>query len=229
LGEKASNLQINTGAAFTTQTNRAEVTPGEATLQDAKEQLEELVNPINMVETAARSIGTAFTDSFKSVIDGTATTQEALADMFYNIADAFYNMAAEIITQLLVIQAIESAIGIFGGGGSTFTGFSGSGPVAYPSDLTIDIAGFRAEGGSVSAGSPYVVGEMGPELFVPGRSGTIVPNSNLGGSTNVVVNVDAAGSKVQGDDQNAKQLGTAISAAVQQELIKQKRPGGLLA
>lgn len=41
----------------------------------------------------------------------------------------------------------------------------------------------RAEGGPVSAGRPYVVGEVGPELFVPGRSGTIVPNSSMGGNT----------------------------------------------
>lgn len=41
----------------------------------------------------------------------------------------------------------------------------------------------RAEGGPVVAGRPYVVGEVGPELFVPGRSGTIVPNSGMGGNT----------------------------------------------
>jgi hypothetical protein len=90
--------------------------------------------------------------------------------------------------------------------------------------------GKRAEGGPVSAGSPYIVGERGPELFVPGRSGGIVPNEKLGGdNVSVVVNVDAKGTNVQGNDQQGNQLGRAISAAVQQELIKQKRPGGLLA
>ena len=88
----------------------------------------------------------------------------------------------------------------------------------------------RAAGGPVSAGSPYIVGERGPELFVPGRSGSIVPNDSLGGDMmNVVVNVDANGSNVQGDGNQANQLGKAIGIAVQQELIKQKRPGGLLA
>lgn len=42
--------------------------------------------------------------------------------------------------------------------------------------------GFRAEGGPVTSGSPYIVGERGPELFVPSRSGSIIPNSNLGNS-----------------------------------------------
>jgi hypothetical protein len=46
---------------------------------------------------------------------------------------------------------------------------------------------------------------------------------------NVVVNVDAKGSTVEGDESGAKDLGRAISAAVQSELVKQQRPGGLLA
>lgn len=51
----------------------------------------------------------------------------------------------------------------------------------------IDI-GARANGGSVSSGSPYLVGERGPELFVPGSSGTVVPNKSLGQSTSIVLN-----------------------------------------
>jgi len=57
----------------------------------------------------------------------------------------------------------------------------------------------------------------------------ITPNHALGGSTNIVVNVDASGSSVEGDEQRGKELGRVISAAVQSELIQQKRPGGLLA
>jgi hypothetical protein len=56
--------------------------------------------------------------------------------------------------------------------------------------------GFRANGGSVSAGTPYVVGEHGAELFVPSSNGTIVPNGAMGGSTiNITVNgaIDAEG------------------------------------
>jgi hypothetical protein len=56
--------------------------------------------------------------------------------------------------------------------------------------------GFRAEGGPVGAGSAYMVGEKGPELFVPGSSGSIVPNGAMGGgggnggaSVNVTYNI----------------------------------------
>ena len=88
---------------------------------------------------------------------------------------------------------------------------------------------FKAEGGPVKRGGSYIVGERGPELFTPGSSGMITPNHALGGSTNVVVNVDASGSSVEGDEQQSRELGRLISVAVQSELLEQKRPGGLLA
>jgi hypothetical protein len=46
--------------------------------------------------------------------------------------------------------------------------------------------GGRAAGGPVSAGTTYLVGEKGPELFTPSGSGTIIPNGSLGGSSNVI-------------------------------------------
>ena len=50
----------------------------------------------------------------------------------------------------------------------------------------------RAGGGSVSRGAPYMVGEKGPELFIPGASGSIIPNTELGG-VNVTYQIDARG------------------------------------
>ena len=88
---------------------------------------------------------------------------------------------------------------------------------------------FRANGGPVSSGKSYMVGERGPEMFVPNAGGRVVPNSDMGSSTNVVVNVDASGSSVEGDEQRGKELGRLISVAVQSEILQQKRPGGLLA
>jgi hypothetical protein len=86
----------------------------------------------------------------------------------------------------------------------------------------------RAKGGPVKGGSPYIVGEKGPELFVPGSSGNVVPNHEMGGA-NIVVNVDASGSEVEGNQGQAAELGRMLGAAIQAELIKEKRPGGLLA
>ena len=86
-----------------------------------------------------------------------------------------------------------------------------------------------ADGGRPPVGRPSIVGERGPELFVPDSAGTIVPNHQLGGGTNVVINVDASGTSVEGDNNDAEQLGRLISIAVQSEIVNQKRPGGLLA
>ncbi len=94
----------------------------------------------------------------------------------------------------------------------------------------LNFPGF-AGGGSPPVGKPSVVGEEGPELFVPRQAGTIIPNDKMGGggSTNIVVNVDASGSAVQGDAGQAESLGSMLAAAIQAELINQQRPGGLLA
>jgi phage-related minor tail protein len=85
-----------------------------------------------------------------------------------------------------------------------------------------------ANGGTGNFG---LMGESGPEAILPLRrtSGGKLGVEASGGMGNVVVNVDASGTNVQGDDQQASQLGRLIGAAVQSELVKQKRPGGLLA
>jgi tape measure domain-containing protein len=87
-----------------------------------------------------------------------------------------------------------------------------------------------ANGGVMRDG---LMGEAGPEAILPlkrGRGGKlgVAMQGEGGGSTNVTVNVDASGSQVQGDAGKGEQLGRVISQAVQAELIKQKRPGGLL-
>ena len=91
----------------------------------------------------------------------------------------------------------------------------------------LGIPGF-AEGGSVGGGKPIVVGEKGPEIFTPGKSGNITPNNKLGGTSNVTINVDAGGSSMQGSPEQAGQLGRMLAAAVQDEMARQKRPGGIL-
>ena len=207
-----------------------------------KEELAKLTDPVNMITTAAAGIGDAFGTSFKGIISGSMTAKEALANFFTSVADMFLDMAAQIITKMITMSILNAVLGVLpgGGGGGGFgaagAGFGGSngfstfdagGGFAYGGGLNLMA---RAKGGPVSSGQTYMVGERGPELFVPGRSGTIVANDKMGGgNTNVVVNVDAKGSSVEGDEQSANQLGRVISAAVQSELIKQQRPGGILA
>jgi lambda family phage tail tape measure protein len=191
----------------------------------------------NLAQQGFQSLGDAITGL---AINGTANFREFAAGIL--------KATAQMIVQQFVLKAIMQAIGFAGGGafvrpspdGAFFqsmgTGFDNSlgagatGSFGLGSQFSVGsvFGGGRAAGGPVASGTTYLVGERGPELFMPGRSGTIVPNGAMGG-TNVVVNVDAGGTSVQGDQAQAKQLGVAVSAAVQAELVKQQRPGGLLA
>ena len=76
------------------------------------------------------------------------------------------------------------------------------------------------------------MGEAGsPEAILPlrrGANGKLGVQSSGGGSTVINVSVDASGSNVEGDEASGRELGMLISTAVQSEITKQKRPGGLL-
>ena len=119
---------------------------------------------------------------------------------------------------------------IGGGGLAPSRGATTGGTDRYGRDFDDPEFGMPlADGGIAKAGRTHLVGERGPELFTPGVTGTVIPNHALGGSTTVVVNVDASGSTVEGDEDRGRELGRLISVAVQSELVQQKRPGGLLA
>jgi len=91
--------------------------------------------------------------------------------------------------------------------------------------------GKRANGGPVSAGGAFVVGEKGPELLQMGsRGGNIIPNNQLGGGTTNIVNVsvDASGSSVSGSQTEGQALGQLIASVVQTTIVQEQRAGGLL-
>lgn len=175
------------------------------------EALQKQLKTVEDLNAIYNQIGTSITsgvlDSITAAVEGTKSLGESAAQVLKDIGKQLLKSG---IMQLLTSLAGNDGVGFF----SFLTGTLGK----------------RAMGGPVSAGSSYMVGERGPELFTPKHGGSIVPNNALGGgSTNVVVNVDASGSSVQGDQAQAKQLGVVVSAAVQAELVKQQRPGGLLA
>ncbi len=75
-----------------------------------------------------------------------------------------------------------------------------------------------------------LMSEAGAEAIMPlkrGRDGKLGVQSS-GGIGNIVVNVDASGSSVEGNTQQSSELGKMLGSVIQAELIKQKRPGGLL-
>ena len=188
----------------------------------AAEQMKQIYSDIGM------SIKSGVVDAIQGAVDGTKSLGEVAANVLSNIA----NRLLDIAINMALFGAISGTGtgggllgGLFGGG----KGVGGLGSVASNLNQYAPLPKFAA-GGTPPVGRPSLVGERGPELFMPGVRGSIIPNNALGGGgTSVVVNVDASGSSVQGDQSQGKQLGVAISAAVQAELVKQQRPGGLLA
>ena len=143
-------------------------------LQENSEKLEPLFKLFKLVATFVRDVyapvigkilGTAF-----SVL-GTAIG--IVIDLFANlvsVVNSAFNAIKAIINLVKNNPLVQGISGVFD---SVF-------------------GGFRANGGSVSAGTPYVVGERGAELFVPNSSGTIVPNNAMGGGTTINLTVNGA-------------------------------------
>ena len=165
----------------------------------AKAALEAQQREAQRLQQLFGGIGQSISDG---IVDGLTSAQSA--------AEALGNTLRNVGNQLLRL-GINTGLKALFPGSSLFSG----------------LLGF-ADGGRPPVGRPSIVGERGPELFVPDRAGTIIPNGAMG-STSIVVNVDASGSSVEGDADQAGQLGKMLGAAIQSELIKQKRPGGLLA
>jgi len=97
-----------------------------------------------------------------------------------SVSSAFRNMANSIIEDLVRMQIRKSITEPLFASIQSFITPSAGNPNAVPK--------FMADGGSVTSGRPYIVGERGAELFVPNRNGTIVPNDKLGGGSPVIVN-----------------------------------------
>lgn len=89
--------------------------------------------------------------------------------------------------------------------------------------------GFKAEGGPVSAGVPYIVGEKGPEWFVPGQSGGIVPNgAQASGSQPIVININNTVGEIVTPSQ-LRQNNRALVQQIQVGLGRSVQYGGALA
>ena len=181
----------------------------------------------------------------KSAFDLAKQTEEAFVNAFKGMEDAlvkfvmtgklnFSDLARSIIadiTRMFVRFAIVQPLfhSITGGrflnnangnvidAGNKITAYARGGIVKKPTLFPM-------------ANGMGLMGEAGPEAIMPlkrGANGKLGVQSS-GGVGNIVVNVDASGSSVEGDSARSQEFGRALAAAIQSEMIKQKRPGGLL-
>ena len=198
-------------------------------------QLVELIPETNKLSEEFKSISDTINNEIingiQGMIDGTKTLGEVATSMLKQVANQMLQMAIMgkqgsgglAGTLISAVGSIFGAPSLAGPGGFTIS------DAATPMTSGLDFSSAFANGGRPPVGKAALVGERGPELFVPKTAGTIIPNNAMGGSTSIVVNVDASGSSVEGDEGSASQLGKMLGSAIQAELVKQKRPGGLLA
>lgn len=138
--------------------------------------------------------------------DSMKRTQQVFDTVWGNLSSAIDNFvktgklnmkdfARSVIQDLIAIQMKAAAMRFLGGLFSS--GFAGGANMQIANGTIGDynalgaLSEARASGGTVTNNTPYMVGERGPELFVPSGSGTIIPNGqmgNVGGVTNVTNN-----------------------------------------
>ena len=158
------------------------------------------------------SMKSSFEAGFMSMVDGTKS-----------VKDAFRQMAIDIIAQLYRVLVVQRIVGSFDAAAGTGSGIVGG---------IMKLAGgfFRANGGPVSGNQPYIVGERGPEMFIPNRSGTVIPNKNLGGGGVVVQQTINVTTGVQQTVRNEIQtLLPQIAEASKAAVLDARRRGGSFA
>ena len=201
-------------------------------------------------EEITKSFGGQMQTKLQALNESIKTVQESMADVvvkgikgmedalvnfvmtgklnFKNLANSIISDMARIVIQQTITKPFTNFIsGIFGNAnGNAFVDgkvqkYAYGGVVNKPTFFPM------------ANGGVGLMGEAGyPEAILPlkrGSNGKLGVQSTGSSIGNIVVNVDASGSSVEGDQQQGKELGRIIATAIQSELIIQKRPGGLLA
>jgi len=162
------------------------------------------------LEQVEKTTMSSMENAFMSIIDGSKSASEAFKDM-----------ARQILAEAMRMMVIRPLIqGLFGGGGFLGGIFGG-------------VTGTKASGGTMMAGEPYLVGERGPEIVMPSRSGTVM-NADLtrkamGGSDGVVVNQTInvnGGNDPAAIRQEVAKLMPQITNATKTAVIDARRRGG---
>ena len=209
----------------------------EESIKNEDKKLQKSMSTFDSLKAGMQSYLQSISDTNKQIQDATVKAFKGMEDALVNFvmtgklnfADLTRSILADI-TRIIIRQSIITPIlGAFNittsAKGNVFDKglkeYAKGGIVTQPTLFKY---------GSGGTGNFGLMGEAGAEAILPlkrGRSGNLGVEAS-GGATNIVVNVDASGSAVQGDDNQGNQLGRVLAGAIQNELIVQKRPGGLL-
>lgn len=167
-------------------------------------------------------------------LDGIKTHSEDMLFQLVKTGEFSFRKLGEFILDYMIKMAIAKAMTpimnaasgwITTGLGAIFSAMGGGTGGA--------VAGARADGGPVSAGNTYWVGERGMELFTPSTDGYIHPNESIRsggtGEIRVEVNIDNRGNTATKATEGFSDLGRRVGDMVRSVLIEEQRPGGMLA
>jgi hypothetical protein len=196
-------------------------------LMKANDAYEDSLDKVTRNKTALEEYKEATQDLNRNLqnvaVSGLQNLEDALLGVMtgtMSVKDAFKSMAISIINDLIRIQIQRSITGPLSDAlGSLFSG--GQAPVTG-----------KAIGGAVSAGSPYMVGERGPEMFIPNSSGAIVPNDKLQqgqGAPTIVQNINISTGVSQTVRTEIMSMLPRITEATKAAVADSRRRGGTFA
>lgn len=173
------------------------------------------------IKNSFEAVGQAAANAFKGMITGAQSFGDAMKGIIQAVIDELFRL---FVVQQIVGMVSSAFSGAFGGASPSGSN-SGVG-AALGLDARGGAAG--ATGGYPAPGKPVMVGERGPELFVPTGSGKIIPNHQMGGGGGMVINVDARGATSpemvrQQVQQGILEAAPSIVAAAEQRTISTLR------
>lgn len=136
------------------------------------------------MQGVAQSMSDGFTDFFTDIL---TLDFDSIGDAFSDMLKNMLKSIAQFLSNKLVTQLFNTLLGSTNIGSGITATSDGSGGYTLP---TVTVSGARASGGPVSAGRAYLVGENGPELYIPSSNGTVANRvASSGDSQQTVVTV----------------------------------------
>jgi tape measure domain-containing protein len=162
-------------------------------VQQGQAQLKDLESTaISISQGIGDAVGNSLANGIAGLIEGTAEAKDVFASFLRDVGQLLVQEGAKMIATYIAIGIAKMFAGL-GGGGIFGSGGAPNLSGAFSSASTSGLSGFTpglslmpglANGGPASVGTPYVVGERGPELFVPSANGGVLSNQDLRAAMN---------------------------------------------
>ena len=204
-------------------------------LETQEAALQSVLDKYPAIGAAADAAATMATSGMSEMIAGTKSAEQVFAEFLNAIADALINTAKQMIASYIAIGIAKMFAGL---GSPAAGGFAPSGPLGAVGDINPLPTSFtpRANGGPVASGTPYLVGERGPELFMPGTGGSVVNNNDLrsamgrppgGANGSPVLNMSFQSTTINGTEYVSRDQLEAAMAATRRQAAKEGANRGM--